>query len=94
MSTAATREIHTPATIVIDDSLTLARLLDARATERPAAPFGEYRGSDDRWAAITLEQFRHDVRTLAKGLIASSVRPGDTVGLMASTRYEWAVCDS
>ena len=32
-------------------------------------------------------------RRLAKGLIAAGVGPGDRVGLMCKTRYEWTVVD-
>lgn len=30
---------------------------------------------------------------LAKGLVASGVEPGDKIGLMAKTRYEWTLID-
>lgn len=33
------------------------------------------------------------VRSLAAGLIATGVAPGDRIGLMAGTSYEWVLCD-
>lgn len=47
----------------------------------------------DRWENVTFEQFHDDVRQLAKGLAASGVQPGDRVGIMSSTRYEWTLAD-
>ncbi|NED04032.1 AMP-binding protein, partial [Streptomyces sp. SID6648] len=34
-----------------------------------------------------------EVHSAAKGLIASGVQPGDRVGLMSRTRYEWTLLD-
>ncbi|MBB5869444.1 long-chain acyl-CoA synthetase [Allocatelliglobosispora scoriae] len=42
---------------------------------------------------ITCAQFRDAVAALAKGLIAAGVGPGDRVGLMSRTRYEWTLID-
>ena len=33
------------------------------------------------------------MRAAAKGLIAAGVEPGDRVGLMSRTRYEWTLLD-
>ncbi|MEU5942295.1 AMP-binding protein [Micromonospora sp. NPDC047548] len=42
---------------------------------------------------VTCEQFRDDVLALARGFIAAGVEPGDRVGLMSRTRYEWTLID-
>jgi long-chain acyl-CoA synthetase len=42
---------------------------------------------------ITCAQFRAEVEALAAGLIAHGVKPGDRVGLMSKTRYEWTLID-
>ncbi len=42
---------------------------------------------------ITCAQFRDEVITLASGLVAHGVKPGDRVGLMSKTRYEWTLID-
>ncbi|MGY0002421.1 AMP-dependent synthetase/ligase [Micromonospora sp. I033] len=44
-------------------------------------------------AAVTCGQFRDDVLTLARGLIAAGIEPGARVGLMSRTRYEWTLVD-
>src|ERR1700729_3600497 len=45
------------------------------------------------WRDVTAEQFRDEVRALARGLIAAGVAPGDRVALMSHTRYEWTLLD-
>ncbi|CEA07811.1 Long-chain-fatty-acid--CoA ligase FadD15 [Arthrobacter saudimassiliensis] len=47
----------------------------------------------DQWRRITAREFLDDVRLLAKGLAASGVNPGDRVGIMSRTRYEWTLMD-
>ena len=42
---------------------------------------------------VTAHEFAQRVRSLAKGLIASSVSPGDRVALMSHTRLEWMLLD-
>src|SRR5690606_10394664 len=64
-----------------------------RAAERPDAIFAEIKDEDGAWRSITLEDFYAQVRAVAKGLIARGVAPGDRVGIMGDTRYEWAVSD-
>jgi len=45
------------------------------------------------WRPVTAAQFAGRVGAVAAGLIASGIRPGDRVGLMAAASLEWAVCD-
>src|SRR4051794_12138321 len=45
------------------------------------------------WQPVTTTEFRDQVMAVAKGLIAAGVRPGDRVGLMSRTRYEWTLLD-
>lgn len=42
---------------------------------------------------LTAKQFYDRVASVAAGLIAAGVRPGDRVALMSATRIEWAVTD-
>ncbi|WP_395296506.1 AMP-dependent synthetase/ligase [Kitasatospora hibisci] len=48
---------------------------------------------DDQWQELTAAQFLVEVRAAAKGLIAAGIEPGDRVGLMSRTRYEWTLLD-
>ncbi len=47
----------------------------------------------DRWDDITYKAFHEEVRGVAKGIAAAGVQPGDRVGIMSSTRYEWTLVD-
>ena len=42
---------------------------------------------------VTAHEFAQRVRTIAKGLVASGVSPGDHVALMSHTRLEWMLLD-
>ncbi len=45
------------------------------------------------WAPVTWREFAEEVRAVAAGFIAAGIQPGDRVGLMSRTRYEWALVD-
>ena len=45
------------------------------------------------WTPVTWREFAGQVRELAAGFIAAGIQPGDRVGLMARTRYEWTLLD-
>ncbi|WP_342022332.1 AMP-dependent synthetase/ligase [Arthrobacter citreus] len=49
--------------------------------------------SDGGWKNVTADDFLTAVSELAKGLIASGVRPGDSVAVMSKTSYEWTLVD-
>lgn len=48
---------------------------------------------DGGWKDVTTTEFYNQVVALAKGFIASGIRPGDRVALMCKTRYEWTLID-
>jgi long-chain acyl-CoA synthetase len=48
---------------------------------------------DGEWQPVTSRQFADEVARLAAGLIVFGIQPGDRVGLMSGTRYEWMLCD-
>ena len=45
------------------------------------------------WQAVTAKDYEAEIRSVAKGLIASGIAFGDRVAIMAKTRYEWTVLD-
>ncbi|WP_326573996.1 AMP-dependent synthetase/ligase [Streptomyces sp. NBC_00487] len=47
--------------------------------------------SPGTWTRVSAAEARDEVAALAKGLIASGIRPGNRVAVMARTRYEWTV---
>jgi long-chain acyl-CoA synthetase len=42
---------------------------------------------------ITCTEFRDEVAALAAGIVGAGIKPGDRVGLMSKTRYEWTLID-
>ncbi|MGW2600971.1 AMP-dependent synthetase/ligase [Streptomyces klenkii] len=86
------REFSLPALYEVPADGNLTDLIRRNAAQRPdVAVIG--RKIDGRWEDVTAAGFLAEVRTAAKGLIASGVRPGDRVGLMSRTRYEWTLLD-
>lgn len=51
------------------------------------------RKTDGEWRDVTSADFRDQVMSLAKGLLAQGVRFGDRVAIMCRTRYEWTLFD-
>jgi long-chain acyl-CoA synthetase len=51
------------------------------------------RKAGETWEDVTCTEFRDEVVAVAKGLVAAGVRPGDRVGLLSRTRYEWTLVD-
>ena len=48
---------------------------------------------DDAWVPVTCRALADEIEALAAGLIAAGIQPGERVGLMSRTRFEWLVCD-
>ena len=42
---------------------------------------------------MTWREFAGQVRAVAAGFMAAGIRPGDRVGLMSRTRFEWTLLD-
>ena len=52
-----------------------------------------YTDGDDEWIDVTGSEAAVHVAAVAKGLIARGIVPGESVGIMCRTRYEWTVLD-
>jgi len=69
-------------------------LLEQRVARWGDAPFVEVKEADDGpWTSHTAAEFNSHVVAVAKGLVAHDIRPGDRVGIMSRTRYEWTLLD-
>jgi len=86
------REYSVPPITEVDPESNLTDAVWANAAESPEHVVFNRR-VDGTWQDVTAEEFRDDVAALAKGLIARGVQPGDRVGLMGKTRYEWTLTD-
>nr|WP_218846980.1 AMP-dependent synthetase/ligase [Psychromicrobium silvestre] len=68
-------------------------MLERRAKDPANLALFAVRDGNDGWRDIHAAEFRDDVIALAKGLIASGIEPGDRIGIMSRTRYEWTLVD-
>ena len=85
---------HTvPLALEPDVNANATDLLIDRAEATPDAALFAVPDGVGGWSDVTAAEFLAQVRALAKGLIASGIRPGDAVGLMCRTRYEWTLVD-
>ena len=86
------QEFSTPEAVTVGPTAALTDAVrDHAATSPDEVLFA--RKLDGRWAPVTAKEFATEVSAVAAGLIASGVGPGDRVGLMSKTRYEWTLVD-
>ncbi|MFE7124599.1 AMP-dependent synthetase/ligase [Streptomyces sp. NPDC057617] len=86
------REFSLPALYEVPADGNLTDLIRRNAAQYPdVAVLG--RKVAGEWTDVTATQFLAEVRAVAKGLIASGIRPGERVALMSRTRFEWVLLD-
>ncbi|WP_433548030.1 AMP-dependent synthetase/ligase [Streptomyces sp. CA-294286] len=86
------REFSLPALYEVPSDGNLTDLIRRNAAQHPhTAVMG--RKVAGTWTDVTATQFLAEVRATAKGLIAAGVEPGDRIGLVSRTRYEWVLLD-
>ncbi|CAM3204925.1 AMP-dependent synthetase/ligase [Stackebrandtia soli] len=86
------REYSVPAVVTVPDDHNTTTILWENADNHPDSVVYAIPEGDD-WRDVTLQQFRDEVIAVAKGLAAAGIKPGDRVGLMSRTRYEWTLLD-
>ncbi len=89
-------EFHSPALVEVDPDENINDLLAARVAASPDGVMIERKLDADGpgpWTQVTARQFDADVVAIAKGLVAHGIEPGDRVGIMSRTRYEWTLLD-
>jgi long-chain acyl-CoA synthetase len=86
------RELSVPPTATVGPDDALTDMVASNAAEHPDR-VGLRIQRKGRWEDVTYREFAAQVAGVAKGLVAGGVQPGDRVGLLAKTRYEWTVLD-
>ena len=86
-------EAITPPLVEVNPQHNLNDLLARRVTADPQGTIMEVMSPQGTWSAITASDFLEEVHGVARGLIASGIEPGDRVGIMSRTRYEWSLLD-
>jgi long-chain acyl-CoA synthetase len=87
------REYSVPALVDVPATAGLTDIVYRRGQQEPHTVMLRKRTGEGRWQDVTAREFRDQVTGLAKGLIAAGIEPGDRVGLMSRTRYEWTLVD-
>ncbi|WP_225848409.1 long-chain fatty acid--CoA ligase [Streptomyces sp. HPF1205] len=87
------REFSLPALYEVPADGNLTDLIRRNAAQHPDTPVIGRKDPDGRWEDITAVRFLAEVRSVAKGLVAEGVQPGDRVAVMSRTRYEWTLLD-
>ena len=85
-------QTETPLLVPLTPESNITSLLEERVQATPhQALFAVPQG--DGWRDITATEFRNQVVSLAKGLIAQGIKPGDKIAFMCKTSYEWSLID-
>ena len=86
-------EIYVPAVVPADPEANATDLLVDRVASTPDSPLFALPTADGGWEDLSTAEFHRQVVALAKGLIAAGVKPGDKIGFICRTRYEWTLVD-
>ncbi|MEZ7756913.1 long-chain fatty acid--CoA ligase [Microbacterium paraoxydans] len=85
-------QFEVPAIVPADPDANVADLLAKRVEATPdRALFSVPQG--EGWRDITAADFETAVIALAKGFAAAGIQPGEKVGFLARTTYEWSLVD-
>ncbi|MFE6969659.1 AMP-dependent synthetase/ligase [Isoptericola sp. NPDC057653] len=84
----------TPSLVEVPEGTSISTLLADRVARAGDRPLVERRAATDgSWVPVTAGEFQADVLTVARGLVARGIEPGDRVAIMSRTRYEWTLLD-
>ncbi|MFC7789445.1 AMP-dependent synthetase/ligase [Microbacterium sp. MAHUQ-60] len=85
-------QFEVPAIVPADPEANTSDLLAIRAQQTPdLALFSVPEGAG--WRDISAKDFETAVIALAKGFVAAGIQPGEKVGFIARTTYEWTLID-
>jgi len=87
------RSYELPSLVESVSTENITDLLVQRAKATPSLPLFGIEDTPGLWRDVSAQAFLEQVQDLARGFIAAGIKPGDAVGLMSRTRYEWALTD-
>jgi long-chain acyl-CoA synthetase len=87
------QQFDSPAVVTASPDANVTDLLVERVRLTPDAPLFATPESDGTWKDVTASEFHRQVVALSKGLVAAGIEPGDKIGLICRTRYEWTLLD-
>jgi long-chain acyl-CoA synthetase len=87
------QQFDMPAAVAADPDANATDLLIQRVAETPDLAIFSLPQPDGTWTDVTAAEFLKQVTALAKGLVKAGIQPGDKIGLICRTRYEWTLLD-
>ena len=82
-----------PPLLVTDPAQNATDILLERVRLAPQHEIFARQRPDGDWYGVTTQEFYEEVVALAKGLIAAGITPGQAIGILSRTRYEWVLID-
>jgi long-chain acyl-CoA synthetase len=89
----AVKQFDVPALVEADPEANTTDLLIERVKSTPDRALFALPTADGGWEDMTASEFHKKVVALAKGFVAAGVQPGDKIGMMCKTRFEWTLID-
>ncbi|SDK01526.1 long-chain acyl-CoA synthetase [Cryobacterium psychrotolerans] len=86
------RQFDVPAIVPADPAANVTDLLVDRLKATPNMVLFSLPVNGE-WLPVSTIEFHAQVVALAKGFVAAGIEPGDKIGLMCKTRYEWTLVD-
>ncbi len=87
------KTFEVPLVVVSKPDTNITDLFLDRVKVDPSLPLISKQVEPGVWQDVTAADYLAEVKALAKGFIAAGVKPGQRVGIMSATSYEWALCD-
>ena len=87
------QQYDAPAVVEADPTANVTDLLLERVRLTPDRPLFALPTATGGWQNVTSAEFYAQVVALAKGLVHAGIQPGDKIGMMCKTRYEWSLLD-
>ncbi len=87
------QQFDAPAIVPADPEANVTDLLVERVKATPDLAIFALPTADGGWQDLTASEFLDRVRALAKGFVAAGIQPGDKIGLMSKTSFEWTLID-
>jgi long-chain acyl-CoA synthetase len=87
------QQFDMPAKATAQPNANATDLLMERVSATPDLAIFALPQADGSWKDVTATEFLGQVRALAKGLVAAGIQPGDKIGFICRTRYEWTLLD-
>ena len=86
------REYSVPASFTVGEHDSVVSSVSAHAADSPDHIIFR-RVVDGAWTDVTCAEAAGQIRSVALGLIAEGIQPGDRVAILSATRYEWPIID-